>query len=317
MMKRCLDEGVTQAYLDGELSPEVARDAAHHIAQCATCADALAAHESEDAFFASRFAPDETVTVPTELLRARINADIARLEHAPKASGERGGSLNLVALAAAFFSMFALAPRRAGAFAGLLAAVAFGFVFYAVQRQASPVEVAPPVQLAELRGLSAPQPSRATGVDSKSAGVEEESNRLEREGDGAVRRTASAHEATVANASVRRMRKIRPIPAARPAPAVEPNTEALLPGEHNYREAIASLTKAVEAGGDAVMTPRVRIEYERNIALLDRAIEDTRRVALRNPKNRDAVDFLMTAYQSKVDLLMTVADQTQVAALGR
>ena len=90
-----------------------------------------------------------------------------------------------------------------------------------------------------------------------------------------------------------------------------------MPGEKNYREAIASLEVAVKAGGDAVLNPSARIEYERNIAVLDRAIEETRRVALRNPKDKDAVSFLMAAYQSKVELLTTVADQTQVAALGR
>jgi hypothetical protein len=93
--------------------------------------------------------------------------------------------------------------------------------------------------------------------------------------------------------------------------------ELSVPGEKNYREAIASLEKVVWAEGDSVLNQRARIEYERNIAVLDRAIEETRRVALRNPKDRDAVSFLMSAYQSKVELLTTVTDQAQVAAIGR
>ncbi len=51
--------------------------------------------------------------------------------------------------------------------------------------------------------------------------------------------------------------------------------------------------------------------------MLYKAIEETRRVARRNPKDRDAVEYLMSSYQSKVELFTTVADQAQVAALGR
>jgi hypothetical protein len=61
----------------------------------------------------------------------------------------------------------------------------------------------------------------------------------------------------------------------------------------------------------------VRAAYERNLALLDSAISRTREVAAQNPKDKDAVGFLMSAYQSKVELLTRVADQAQVAALGR
>ena len=61
----------------------------------------------------------------------------------------------------------------------------------------------------------------------------------------------------------------------------------------------------------------MRADYERNLALLDSAISRTREVAKQNPKDKDAVGFLMSAYQSKVELLTRVADQAQVAALGR
>lgn len=318
MTKRCLDEGLLQAYLDGELSPETAHDAGLHMAECGTCADALTTLESDDSFFASAFAPDETLSVPTEALRSRVRAEIARLEGAKSASVDaRGGLLNFGALAAAFLSLFALAPRRAGAFAGLIAALAFGLLFYASQSQRTPVELATPVQTAELRDLAAPLPSGAASEELARSSEETRSSGIETQAGEPSNVSGTSGEAVVVNASQRSARVNRAVPSARRALPVEPNTELLLPGERNYREAIASLTKAVEASGDSVMRPKVRIEYERNIALLDRAIQDTRRVALRNPKNKEAVDFLMTAYQSKVDLLTTIADQTQVAALGR
>ncbi len=92
--------------------------------------------------------------------------------------------------------------------------------------------------------------------------------------------------------------------------------EKFLPGEREYQTTIATLDKTIKAG-DAVLKPKVISNYERNVAVLDRAIEESRRVALRNPKDKEAVSFLMSAYQSKVELMTTVADNAQVATLDR
>jgi len=56
------------------------------------------------------------------------------------------------------------------------------------------------------------------------------------------------------------------------------------------------------------MRPSLQAEYERNLALVDRAIATTRSAAKRNPNDPDAADFMFSAYQSKVDLLNTIAD---------
>jgi hypothetical protein len=104
---------------------------------------------------------------------------------------------------------------------------------------------------------------------------------------------------------------------ARPTNAPAALKEEALPGERDYQTAIASLEKTIKMGGDASLRPSLRVEYERNIALLDTAISQTRSVAARNPKDKDAMSFLIAAYQSKVELLTKVADQAQVAALGR
>ena len=71
-MKKCLDEGILQNYLDGELSPEMMKSVATHLAECARCAAAVREAESELAIFAAAFAPDPAVSVPTARLRARI-----------------------------------------------------------------------------------------------------------------------------------------------------------------------------------------------------------------------------------------------------
>ncbi|MDQ3805180.1 MAG: zf-HC2 domain-containing protein [Acidobacteriota bacterium] len=305
MTKKCLDEGIIQAYLDGELSPESAHAAAAHLAQCDACAAALASAETDNAFFAASFAPDASVTVPTEVLRARVHAAVAQLEAAPEPGARRSRGWNLSALLAPFSGLLSFTPQRAAAFAGVLAVVAFAVVFLAVRRQTTP-NVAPRSDEVARQTPSKPQAPAAPGVVSPDEKVVEE----------VVSQAAPPRPRAVTKVSYRKPRPSRggppPTPAADTAKAEEP-----VPGEKNYREAIASLERVVKAGGDAVLRPSARIEYERNIAVLDRAIEETRRVALRNPKDKDAVSFLMTAYQSKVELLTAVADQSQVAAIGR
>ncbi|MCA1594400.1 MAG: zf-HC2 domain-containing protein [Acidobacteria bacterium] len=98
-MKRCLDEGLLQSYLDGELSPEMTREAAAHVALCGACAEALASAENESAFFAEAFALDDSISVPTERLRSRVNAAVAQLEASESENGKRAG-WNLQTLAA-------------------------------------------------------------------------------------------------------------------------------------------------------------------------------------------------------------------------
>ena len=302
MMRRCLDEGLLQAYLDGELSQELTHEAAAHIAACEACAEALAEAEGEASFFAAAFAPDETVSVPTQVLRSRIGAAIARLESGAEASRPRGRSLG--GFLASLSGLFAFTPQGAAAFASLLAVVALAVIYFAIHK--SP---------------NAPEGNQTNRQ------IADTSRSQERKPGGSVTTNNNGSEpsATPEETSPKKVFKS----AGYRAPhknrgntgggAVKPpaSNEQLLPGEKDYQTAIASLETTIKLGGDATLRPALRVEYERDLALLDSAIKETRRVAAENPKDKDAVGFLMAAYQSKVELLTKVADQAQVAALGR
>lgn len=311
MTKRCLDEAVLQAFIDGELGSERAAEAASHLSACGECAAALAEAEQASALFAVAFAPDESIAVPTEVLRSRVNAAVAQLEAAcepgRRPSRVRGGLL------ASLAGLFSFTPQSAAAFAGLLAVVALAAVYFAVQRSrqtttpAAPVvarmEVTPERRAAAAAAAATPEqasePTRAAVLPAVSP-----------EGGGAgatsAVRVKRAPRRAAGGVDGGRPRAVTPAPA-----------EESLPGERAYQTAIASLEKTIKMGGDTSLKPSLRVEYERNLALLDAAITQTREVAAQNPKDRDAVGFLMSAYQSKVELLTKVADQAQVAALGR
>jgi hypothetical protein len=306
-MKKCLDEATIQAYADGELPAGSAQSAAAHLAQCDACAAAFADAERQGALFAAAFAPDANVNVPTQLLRARINAAVAQLEAAPETSPRRARGRDFGALLAPLAGLFSFTPRRGAAFASVLALVAFGVFFFAVPQRTT--TVVPQDEIArDAQPQTRPAEVAAPGVSPQEAEQKDSENEVS----GGVR-----HAPPVVKASAPRRVSPRRRPETSVAAVAATPAEVLVPGEKNYREAIASLEKIVEVGGDAALVPSARIEYERTIAVLDRAIDETRRAALRNPKDKDAVGFLMTAYQSKVELLTTVAEQTQVAAAGR
>ncbi|HWF88451.1 MAG TPA: hypothetical protein VN659_06430, partial [Pyrinomonadaceae bacterium] len=81
----------------------------------------------------------------------------------------------------------------------------------------------------------------------------------------------------------------------------------LIPGERSYLQAIARLDSTIQSN-KKTMRPALQVEFERNLAVVDRAIAATRSAAKSNPNDPDAADFMFAAYQSKVDLLNTIAD---------
>jgi hypothetical protein len=301
-----LDEGLLQAYIDGELSQVETAEAASHFAACESCAAALAVAESESAFFSSAFAIDDSVSVPTEALHARISAAVAQLESTSETNRAGARNRSFGGFLASLSGLFDFTPRSVAAFASLLAVVAVALVYFAVNRQPNKLsnrdEIAQKVQPAPPSTPSRP-------------------NRIENSGDGTggVKSLGTGGDQSKKAAAVPASYKHRRAGVGeglRPT-SDRPKAPEILPGEKDYQTAIASLEKTIKLGGDAALRPAVRVDYERNLAILDNAIKQTRQAAAKNPKDRDAVGFLMSAYQSKVELLTKVADQAQVAALGR
>ena len=81
----------------------------------------------------------------------------------------------------------------------------------------------------------------------------------------------------------------------------------LLPGEQGYIKTIAALDATIKSNSRP-MRPGLQVEYQHNLAVVDDAIAATRAAAQKNPKDPDAAQFLISAYQSKVDLMTQVAD---------
>ena len=75
--------------------------------------------------------------------------------------------------------------------------------------------------------------------------------------------------------------------------------------ESQYQKAFPKLNEAIKA--QAPLPPSLRVEYEYNLALIDNDIITTRQIARKNPKDPLATQFMLAAYQSKIDLMNQVA----------
>jgi hypothetical protein len=330
MMETCLDEGTLQAYLDGELSPDASNGVAAHLVVCAPCTEAASAAEQELALFSAAYAPALSASVPTEKLRARldeaiagINAPARRDAATPHAPSRLRSFFDSLAASLTTFT-----PRQATAFASFLVAVALVLVFALMQTPDSPdrpegiarnnqTPASPAAQTENnatrdntasiqtpIEAINTPAPTRGSeraalakaGVNARPQMVRV---REERGVEPEVRNTTATIGMTA---------------AANTTTAAATPAEPLLADEKTYLSSIASLTSAIEAQGAEGMTPTLRAEYERSLAVVNQAIVSSRVAARRNPQDTDAKEFLRAAYQNKVELLSAVADQTQLAS---
>ncbi|MDQ1522921.1 MAG: hypothetical protein QOE47_845 [Pyrinomonadaceae bacterium] len=322
-MDTCLDEGTLQAYLDGELSPDVSNGVAAHLAACAPCAAAARAAEQELALFSEAYTPAlSAVSVPTEKLRARLDEAIAELNAPQRGFAETPAAAS--PLRAFFGSLVAsvttFTPRQATAFASFLVAIVLAVVFALMQTPDRPHTPNAPQEIAQVNQTPAPPVVQSNTARDDAAAVQMPSAELNTHApatsDGERRPTfvkAGLNARAQASTPAREGRDNAAEVAATTAPPAT-NNEPVLADEKTYLSSIASLTSAIETQGAEGMSPTLRAEYERNLAVVNQAIVSSRVAARRNPQDTDAKEFLRAAYQNKVELLSAVADQTQFAS---
>ena len=284
-MTRCLDEGKLQSYFDGELSIEMMETVTSHLASCATCAAAARQLEEESALLMSALATEFESSVPTERLRERIDAAVL---------GDR------IAVA----QTTGKATGLSGFFAGLLN--------FGTQRTLGYASLAVVLAFAAIIGVV-----KLNSTDDKTAQVSTPTK--------APDKVQTDNQGSIAQASPDQPANIPPVEISNPptkAPVVstprqnrfvaastepKPAPVKLFPGERSYLQTIARLDSTIKSNQKS-MRPALQVEYERNLAVVDRAIAATRSAAKSNPNDPDAADFMFAAYQSKVDLLNTIAD---------
>jgi len=284
-MTRCLDEGKLQSYFDGELSIEMMESVTSHLASCVTCAAAARELEEESAFVMSALAAEFEASVPTERLRERINEAVlgdrlAIAQSTQKASG----------LAGFFSGLLNFGTQRTLGYASLAVVLAFAAIVGVVKLRTT-TTTPPQVDQTTAQAGNIQQPEKNAVAQASPKQVSTETPKAE-----LLPRETPKNLVAV---SYKKPASISTTPQLAPV--------KLIPGERSYLQAIARLDSTIKSNKKS-MRPALQVEFERNLAVVDRAIAATRSAAKSNPNDPDAADFMFAAYQSKVDLLNTIAD---------
>jgi len=291
-MKECLDEAILQSYFDGELSGRQLESVTSHLAACEACAVTARDIEAETALLSAAFAPEFEATVPTEQLRRRIDAAIAGLQTQTVTVNASSG-FSLGAWLQSLFTPLSFTPQRAFGYAGLVLVLGFaailGITQWRTETPSGPVVAVNPEAPNKGR-FSMPT---ASPTNSPAAPIVPEVV--------PVKATPAPRE------SAPRRRYANPGDVGSTVAKAD-NKVKLLPGERSYLQTIAKLDSTINSSNSRPMRPALQAEYQRNLALVDRALAATRDAAKKNPSDPDAAEFMMAAYQNKVNLLNAVAE---------
>lgn len=274
-MNNCFDEGTLQAWFDGELAANEAAKVAAHLNECLDCAAAAGAVEAENLMLSEGLAAEFAAPVPTERLRQRIDAAVAGFNRAPASSARRSSWSVLTEFFASFRPL-----AYASVVAMILVAAIVGFVYFRNQK---------PTSIAN----SNRQPPVVTRAPQQAA-----------------EQVAQHPTEEVSNPVLPSRPKITSVAYGKktksPAKAPEPDATSLSWQEQQYQYAIARLDEAIKI--QPPLRPALQVEYEYNMALIDNAITTGRDVAKKKPKDPQAAQSVLTAYQNKIDLMNQIAD---------
>src|SRR5712691_8565199 len=286
-MKECLQEEVLQSYLDRELHQRRMEQVTAHLVSCSTCSDLAQQLEQENSVLAAALAPEFESAVPSERLRQRIDAAVAsaRLD----AAAGNAPTANLRNWLSSLSDLFTFRPQRALAYASLMVIIGFGVIMAMMRWQTSPTQPSTSVAVAPVT------PASPTTTGSGNSLV--------------TPRDTPSNNNILASVSKNRPPRSKAViaPASSRQNESAANHVKLLPGERSYLQTIAQLDSTIKSDKSR-MKPEVQAEYQRNLAFVDRTLAVARTAAKSNPNDPDATEFMFSAYQSKVDLLNTVAE---------
>ena len=296
MKEKCLDIGIIQAFLDGEIGHEQSAEITGHIASCRTCAAMLAEAEDESAVVFSALEREFNTLVPTQRLWSKINESLAA-ERENRSFWQKSW---------AFLSVALVGPSGMAA-AALIILVGIFSTFW-ISRTAGTVDTAP--EQANVRPYSRVTTEPVTGSHVLAETVPDESAEI-------VKSKLASPVLVKTGRAAGRLDNGRETNSPRPVRSVGDvaGGNGELPGEESYVKTIASLSKTVNEQKDGgVMRPSERFAYERDMSFVNDTIAKMKKEVQKNPKNDSARGVLYSSYQNKIDLLNSVAQKEELVA---
>jgi hypothetical protein len=289
MREKCFDEGMIQAFFDGELESGLLEQVARHVSDCNGCAMMMGDIEAESASVAAAFEIENFELVPTERLRTKIFTEIAELENG------RTSWLQKAAAAFGFSKGFKWTSPSVAAFASLIFVIGVVALVLTSTRQETVIKNPVASAAKPVQRDPAPQDPATTAA------------------------APSLPAEAVENPSP----KFRQASYVEPKIAAGPETKRIaaesqpLDDEQRYLQTIATLKKSVDNRKDNMLKPSALVAYERDMAVVDDAIKKLQKAARKNPRDEASKQILLASYQNKIDLLSAVSDKTELMATLR
>ncbi|HVG28203.1 MAG TPA: zf-HC2 domain-containing protein [Pyrinomonadaceae bacterium] len=301
-------EKFLEEYLDGELAARDSSAVEAHLAACAVCADAHGALLSEAALYASY---ERGVEALAPRLWGGVEARIRR--------EATGGEVGLLQRVSAWFAPLFTAPRFSPALTAALVLVAIGLTV-GVMRLAGGRDQSQP-QMAQSDQLTAPavvtrtQQPAATASPAAAdtppaapvASPEQKTTEPENRKGPANEQRKRANE--LLNGGLRVEQAVH----AAPTPGRDGKTtpeQLVREAEQRYIAAIQMLQRDV-ASKRSHLDPQTAARFDETLAAIDRSIGETRRTVQKHGSDPVAVQYMLSAYAKKVEILREMAHAEQ------
>jgi Putative zinc-finger len=288
MNENCFDIGTIQAFLDGELASDTLENVARHLSLCDECALHLATAEEETAFaFTALEQEFNNTLVPTHRLWAKINDSIERERKSfwkPILAFFRNPAMATFAVFLIVFGLF-VAYLNSGNNNAPVTAEMRQSKSNAIVKVSNPPTIEPTDVQNPPERVSAPEK--------------------------VIKNNRPANVIPASNTQKDTPKNVTP---QTDVPNVQQVSYQYLPGEESYIKTIATLEKTIDQSKDQALKPSSRITFEKNLAIVNDAISKMKEEVKRNPKNESAKQILLSSYQNKVDLLNSVAANTEMMA---
>lgn len=283
MKRNCLEIGVIQGFIDGELPEDVLVSVSDHLSACDDCLQMVSIAEAETLAVFSAMERELGPMIPTQRLWSRINDQI---------DSERRGFFGRLGH---IFSTVFMSPSMAVAAPMILAVTAAAVLFLQSPNSVEVVKQAPAVG--------------GSSTDRNSERIASEPEPDTRYQDGSVRKVIMASSRRPASAPAFEKAVFR---SGNAVAAVK--NEAVVNGEEVYLKTISAMRSTVDNNKDGVLSTAERIAYERELAVIEDSISRTKKELKRNPKSESARQVLLASYQNKIDLLNSVVQREELIA---
>ena len=267
-----------EEYFDGELDQHTAGLLSPHIERCVTCSTQLEQLALENRAYQSYERGVDASRALWAKVHERIEEDRVQSSTSP---GERW-QLDVSNLVATRFSIPVSAVLVLSAVLGTIAVMKY------IERKQPPVEIAAVSEGRNGKPSSretddVDQPKRSGGGSSPSSNPEAEKRNIT----GLPMRTAIAGRTSMLSRN----------PAAARTPS-----QLVREAEKNYLSAIAILSRDVEKH-PSELDSETRAKLDGALASIDRTISATRKAVRKDPSDPLVVQYMLTAYAKKVDVL--------------